>query len=460
MLTRSLASLAQVTGGQLLGADRAFTSVSIDTRTLQAGALFIALRGPNFDGHAFAGEALQRGAVALLVDHAVDVAVPQVVVPDVLAALTRFAHEWRRRFSLPLVGVTGSNGKTTTKEILGSMLALQGSCLVTKGNLNNHLGVPLMLLELEPAHRSAVIEMGANHIGEIAQLAATAQPTVGLVTNAGAAHLEGFGSLEGVAQGKGELFTALAGRGTAVINADDGFAALWRRLAGTARVLTFGIDQPADVVARDIRIQAGVNGFRSDFDLVMPAGVRSVSLHLGGLHNVRNALGAAAAAHAAGASFDDIVTGLGKVRAVAGRLNLQAAHKGARLVDDSYNANPSSIKAGLDTFTALPGCHWLVLGEMRELGADADEQHADIGQYARQAGVARLFAVGARTKLAAAAFGDGAAWFPDLDSLIAAVSAELAPDVIVLIKGSRSNRLERVAAALAAEPGRIAANGH
>jgi len=459
MLTRSLESLARVSGGQLLGGDRTFTSVSIDTRTLKAGALFVALRGPNFDGHAFAADALQRGAVALLADHAVEVALPQVIVPDVLGALTRFAHEWRRKFSLPLVGVTGSNGKTTTKEILGQILQQQGPCLVTRGNLNNHLGVPLMLLELEQAHRTAVIEMGANHIGEIAQLAATAQPTVGLVTNAGAAHLEGFGSLEGVAQGKGELFSALAGRGTAIINADDGFAALWRRLAGSARVVTFGVDQPADVVARDIRVRADANGFHSDFDLVMPAGVRAVSLHLGGLHNVRNALGAAAAAHAAGASFDDIVTGLGQVRPVAGRLNLQPALKGARLVDDSYNANPASIKAGLDTFTALPGRHWLVLGEMRELGSDADEQHADIGRYAKRAGLERLFGVGALAKFATDAFGSGGTWFGSNDELVDAVRDALAADVIVLIKGSRSNRLERVAGALAAEPKRVA-NGH
>lgn len=460
MLMRSLESLAAVTGGELLGGDRSFTSVSIDTRTLKPGALFVALRGPNFDGHAFAAEALQRGAVALLVDRAVEVTLPQVVVPDVLAALTRFAHEWRRKFSLPLVGVTGSNGKTTTKEILGQVLLQQGACLVTRGNLNNHLGVPLMLLELEPVHRSAVIEMGANHIGEIGSLAATAQPTVGLVTNAGAAHLEGFGSLEGVAQGKGEMFTALAGRGTAVINADDDFASLWRRLAGASRVVTFGIDRPADVVARDIRVRADAGGFRSDFDLVMPVGVRSVSLRLGGLHNVRNALGAAAAAHAAGASFDDVVAGLAQVRAVAGRLNLQAALKGARLVDDSYNANPTSIKAGLDTFTALPGRHWLVLGEMRELGADADEQHAEIGRYARQAGVERLFAIGARARLAAEAFGSGGEWFADAEALTSAVREALAADVIVLIKGSRSNRLERVAQALAVEPARAAANGH
>ncbi len=459
-MTRSLAFLAQATAGQLVGSDVSFTSVSIDTRTLQAGSLFVAIRGPNFDGHAFAVTAKEKGAVALLVDHALAVDLPQVIVPDVLAGLTRFAREWRRRFSLPLVGVTGSNGKTTTKEILGTIMARQGSCLITRGNLNNHLGVPLMLLELESAHRSAVIEMGANHVGEIADLAATSQPTVGLVTNAGAAHLEGFGSLDGVARGKGEMFSALAGRGTAVINADDQYAPLWRELAGTARVVTFGVDQPADVVARNVRVQTSAHGFRSDFDLVMPAGVRAVSLHLGGVHNVRNALGAAAAASAAGASFDDIVSGVGQVRPVAGRLDLKPARNGARIVDDSYNANPSSLMAGLDTFKALSGRRWLVLGEMRELGIDADEQHAAIGRYARGAGIERLFGTGAGARMAVEAFGSGAEWFAELDSLIEAVQGSLQSDVTLLIKGSRSNRLERVAAALAAEPPRVAANGH
>lgn len=457
---RTLAYLAQATGGQLEGRDVAFEGVSIDSRTAPAKSLFVALRGPNFDGHAFAADALKRGAAGLLVERVLDVALPQVVVPDTAAALARFASEWRRRFSLPLVGVTGSNGKTTTKEILGTILAREGSCLVTRGNLNNHFGVPLMLLELESSHRSAVIEMGANHGGEIAHLAAIAQPTVGLVTNAGAAHLEGFGSLDGVARGKGEMFSALAGRGTAVINADDVYAPLWKQLAGASRVLTFGIDAAADVVARDVRLEAGPSGFRSSFDLVMPAGVRSITLQLGGLHNVRNALGAAAAAAAAGASFDNIAAGLAQVRPVAGRLDLQPALRGAFLVDDSYNANPTSLRAGLETFRGLPGRRWLVLGEMREVGASADEQHAEIGRFARASGIERLFAVGERTRIAADAFGSGAQWFADLDALIAAVEAGLEPGVTLLIKGSRSNRLERVTAALRTGPAAAAARGH
>ncbi len=459
-MTRTLAYLAQVTGGQLRGQDGSFDGVSIDSRTVPVGALFVALRGPNFDGHAFAADAQKRGAAALLVEHALSVDLPQVIVPDTSAALARFASEWRRRFSLPLVGVTGSNGKTTTKEILGAILAREGACLVTRGNLNNHLGVPLMLLQLESSHRSAVIEMGANHGGEIAHLTTLAQPTVGLVTNAGAAHLEGFGSLEGVARGKGEMFAALAGRGTAVVNADDAFASLWKGLAGSSRVITFGIDAAADVVARDVRLEAGPSGFRSIFDLVMPAGVRSVTLQLGGLHNVRNALGAAAAASAAGASFDNIAAGLAQVRPVAGRLDLRPALHGAFLVDDSYNANPTSLHAGLETFRSMPGRRWLVLGEMREVGAGADEQHAEIGRFARESGIERLFAVGEQARISSNAFGSGAEWFADLDALITAVEAGLEPGVTLLIKGSRSNRLERVAAALGTESAPAASRGH
>src|SRR5262245_45026205 len=303
----TLARLASCGDGKLVGQDRIFDSISTDSRSLPPGALFAALRGEHFDGHDFAAAAVERGACGLLVERELPAKLPQVIVADTLRALTSCAREQRRRFRGPVIAITGSNGKTTTKDMIGAIVSELGPCLVTKGNLNNHIGVPLTLMGLNEQHQHAVIEMGANHRGEIAHLASIAHPTVGLVTNAGAAHLEGFGSLEGVAEGKGEMFTALAGRGTAVINADDGFAALWRRLAGTTRVVTFGIDRPADVVARDIRVRADTGGFRSDFDLVMPAGVRAVSLRLGGLHNVRNVLGAAAAAHAAGASFDDVV---------------------------------------------------------------------------------------------------------------------------------------------------------
>ena len=452
MTQMRLGDLARIGQGRLVGSDRAFASVSTDTRTITAGALFVALTGPNFDGHDFVAAAAQKGAAAALVSRAVEVAIPQVIVADTLASLAEFAREWRRQFAIPVIGVTGSNGKTTTKEIIGAILSRLGSTLITRGNLNNHIGVPLMLLEMTASHRYAVIEMGANHIGEIAHLAAIAEPSIGIVTNAGAAHLEGFGGLDGVAQGKGEMFKALPANGVAVVNADDKYASFWKDNRSADEVFTFGFEQPADFTAHKVQAAGDQGGFKIDFELVTPMGTRPATLGLGGLHNLRNALGACAVATAAGAKLDDLVAGLGAVRAVAGRLELKPALNGAFLVDDSYNANPSSLKAGLDAFRSFGGARWLVLGDMMELGDSADELHAEVGRYAKQAGIARLFAIGQRSHFAVEAFGRGAQWFKDIDSLIAEARAALAPGIAVLIKGSRSNRLERVTNALAQNP--------
>ena len=459
MISWQLSEIARIATGQLVGENRAFTSVSTDTRTLKSGALFVALTGPNFDGHDFVANAAQAGAAAALVARPLAVAIPQLVVADPLAALSAFAREWRRQFSIPVIGVTGSNGKTTTKEIIGAILSRLGDCLVTRGNLNNHIGVPLTLLELTAKHRYAVIEMGANHQGEIAQLAAIAEPAIGIVTNAGAAHLEGFGSLQGVATGKGEMFQALPSSGVAVINADDAFANFWRENRAAEKVLTFGFEQPADFMAHKVQAAGDANGFRIDFDLVTPQGTKAATLGLAGLHNLRNALGAAAVAAAAGATLDQIVTGLGAMRAVAGRLELKPAINGAFLVDDSYNANPSSLKAGLDALRSFGGARWLVLGDMLELGDSADELHAEVGRYARDSGVTRLLAIGTRSRFAVEAFGRGARWFKDIDALIADAKSTLTAGVAVLIKGSRANRLERVSAALSAAPSSAGA-GH
>ena len=445
----TLAGLARCGAGRLVGEDRSVAAISIDSRSLPPGALFVALRGERFDGHDFVQAAADRGACGLLVERELPVRIPQIVVSNTLEALTACARTQRQRFSGPVVGITGSNGKTTTKEMVGAILGGIGACLVTRGNLNNHIWVPLTLLELRAEHRYAVIEMGANHVGEIAHLASLAEPTVGIVTNAGAAHLEGFGSLAGVAQGKGEMFRALPPEGVAVINADDTFAAQWRDSSAADRVLTFGFEQPADFMAHKVKTQSDASGFRTDFELVTPYGSKPATLALGGLHNLRNALGAAAAACAVGVEIDEIVAGLAAMKSVAGRLELKPALNGAFLVDDSYNANPSSLKAGLDAFRTFGGVRWLVLGEMRELGDSADELHAEVGRYAKQAGIARLFAVGERSRFAVEAFGRGAQWFGSLDALIAEASKSLTTGVAVLIKGSRANRLERVAAALA-----------
>jgi UDP-N-acetylmuramoyl-tripeptide--D-alanyl-D-alanine ligase len=447
--TLTLDGLARCSDGRLVGEDRPFDAVSTDSRTLPSGALFAALRGERFDGHDFAPAAAERGACGLLVERQLPIALPQVVVADTLRAMAACARAHRRRFSGPLVAVTGSNGKTTTKEMIGAVLSRLGPCLVTKGNLNNHIGVPLTLLGLRSDHRFAVIEMGANHRSEIARLASIAEPTIGLVTNAGAAHLEGFGSMDGVAAGKGELFSGLPASGIAVINADDAYADLWRSLAGRRHVITFGLEHPAAFSARRLERSVGPAA-RLDFDLVCPGGVARARLELAGIHNLRNALGAAAAAHAAGAPLEHIVAGLAAVRPVSGRLEFRPAANGALLVDDSYNANPGSLKAGLDAFREFRGERWLVLGDMLELGAAADDLHAEIGRYARDTGVNRLLAFGGKARLAADAFGAGASWFENIDDLISEARAGLRPHVALLVKGSRANRLERVTAALAA----------
>jgi UDP-N-acetylmuramoyl-tripeptide--D-alanyl-D-alanine ligase len=461
MIAWKLSEIVRYSQGQLSGADGEFTSVSTDSRTIKPGALFVALSGPSFDGHDFVATAAQNGAAAALVARKVSVDLPQIVVADPLAALSEFAREWRRQFRIPVVGVTGSNGKTTTKELIGAILSQLGPTLVTRGNLNNHIGVPLTLLELTKQHRYAVIEMGANHLGEIAHLARIAEPTIGIVTNAGAAHLEGFGSLQGVATGKGEMFQALPIEGVAVINADDKYASQWRDVSSADRILTFGFEQPADFMAHRVREVSTVSGFRTEFDLVTPDGTIPATLPLAGLHNLRNALGAAAAACAAGTEIERIASGLAAMKTVAGRLELKPAINGAYLVDDSYNANPSSLKAGLDALRSVADKRWLVLGEMKELGDASDELHAEVGRYARQAGIERLLAIGEGSRFSVEAFGRGAQWFADIDALIRDAKATLTSGVAVLIKGSRANRLERVSAALSATPAaNTNTNGH
>ncbi len=460
-MIRDLAELARVTGGRLEGANLAFDSVSTDSRTIEPGSLFVALVGEKFDAHDYVRQAAQRGCSAALVSRPVEAAVPQVVVADTLAALSAFARAWRGDYQGTVVGITGSNGKTTVKEMTGTILGTCGPCLVTQGNLNNHIGVPLTLVRLRPEHLYAVIEMGANHRGEIAHLAAIARPDVGLVVNAGPAHLEGFGGMDGVARGKGEMFEALGSSGTAVINADDRFAGFWRGLARAAgRVVTFGMDTDADFTASGVVEQATGQGFITEFDLKCPLGGRRLSIALSGSHNVMNALAAAAAASAAGASLDAIADGLASMLPVAGRLRMRAALNGARLIDDSYNANPGSVRAGLESLAKLPGEHWLVLGEMRELGADSDRLHAEMGALARQSGVSRMLAIGDESRHAVEAFGVGGQWFAAVDDLVAVARSDLGKDVTLLVKGSRSNRLERVADALAADGGSAGGGGH
>jgi len=449
-MKRTLEEFARACGGRLQGADATFTDVVSDSRTLKRGQLFVALQGPNFNGQDFVGAALQAGAAGAVVGAAQPVALPQIVVPDTQAALERAARSWRARFAGPLVGVAGSNGKTTAKEMTASILAQAGECLATRGNLNNHIGVPLTLMRLTPGHRFAVIEMGANRAGEVAALVALARPSIGLITNAGAEHLEGFGTLEGVARAEGEMVAGLTPAATAVINADDEFVSLWRG-STPARVVTFGVRQRADFTATDVRASVGAHGFRTHFRLSAPQGSAAIELSLGGAHNVANALAAAAAAAAAGATLEHIAAGLAAVRAVPGRLQFKQSASGAWLIDDSYNANPSSMRAAIEVLATLSGRKWLVLGDMGELGAFAADAHTDIGEFARAQGIERLYATGPLMQRAVESFGAGARWYGAAAELTAALHEALrdaGPEVRLLVKGSRSNRLERVVEAL------------
>jgi UDP-N-acetylmuramoyl-tripeptide--D-alanyl-D-alanine ligase len=447
-MKRTLRDAATAIGGRLVGEDRPYGAVATDSRTLNPGALFVALRGPTFDGGEFVAAAAARGAIGAIVDREVPHALPQIVVPDALRALQQLGQAWRAEFTLALLAVAGSNGKTTTKEMIAAILSRMGLCMATHGNLNNHIGVPVTLMRLEASHRSAVIEMGANRIGDVAELMRLVRPTVGLITNAGAEHLEGFGTLDGVAQGEGETVSCLDPSATAIINADDAYAGYWRKVATARRIVTFGVHAPADFMAKDSKQTIERGEFLTRFTLECPLGVRAITLKAGGAHNIGNALAAAAAAAAAGASLEDIALGLADFRAVAGRLQLKAGTHDSWIIDDSYNANPSSVRAGLEVLRALPGATWLVLGDMAELGEFAEDSHAHMGAYARDCGIKRLFALGPQSSRAVETFGSGAEWFADADSLTRRLQAELAPGVTVLIKGSRVNRLERVVQAL------------
>jgi UDP-N-acetylmuramoyl-tripeptide--D-alanyl-D-alanine ligase len=368
-------------------------------------------------------------------------------VPDTRRTLIQLAHAWRARFALPLVAVTGSNGKTTVKEMIATLLGGSQPVLATRGNLNNDLGVPLTLLRLSAQHRYAVIEMGANHPGEIVGLTALARPDVAVITNAGPAHLEGFGDLNGVARAKGEIFQGLADGGTAVINADDPFCDLWVRLAGDRRVVTFGLANPADV--RGSRIDLSDQGAR--FRLSTPAGTCDIALSLVGRHNVMNALAAAAAAFALGLALEVIGEGLARTAPTKGRFQLRHGANGARLIDDTYNANPASLLSGMQALAAFPGERVLVLGDMAELGESAARWHTEIGAKAREIGITRLFATGRLGELAVRSFGEGGAYFSDHQALIRTLRQEVLPEMTLLVKGSRCMRMEQVVEALSTE---------
>ncbi|MCF6324827.1 MAG: UDP-N-acetylmuramoyl-tripeptide--D-alanyl-D-alanine ligase [Gammaproteobacteria bacterium] len=446
--TFSLLQLAQLCGGELRGDEASFSALSIDSRTINNDDLFVALRGPNFDGHAFVSAAQQAGAVALLVEHAVDSELPQVIVNDSHRALGELASAWRMKYSIPVIAVTGSNGKTSVKEMLASILGQQGDVLATKGNLNNDIGVPLTLMRINSGHRYAVIEIGANHHGEIRYLTNLAKPTIALVNNAGPSHLEGFGDIAGVAKAKGEIFEGLQKGGVAVINADDKYSDVWELICAEIECKHFGIDKETDISATDLVRVAGAG-----YCFKLHAGEQSIeiSLPLPGRHNVMNALAASTAAMAAGATLNSVRDGLQSLVDVGGRLQIRQSPAGVTVIDDTYNANPASLQAGLDVLNEHEGEKILVLADMGELGDLAVSLHRQMGEQAHRTGVKQFFTIGNMARHAAQAFGATASHFTAQDALISELRKVLASStqpVTVMVKGSRSMKMEHVVSAL------------
>lgn len=445
----TLSQAAQSFGGTLLYPDCRFNAVSIDTRTLRRGDLFIAVRGARFDGHDFLPQAAQSACGIVVQQPDKGIPLPQWVVPDTLVALGQLASLGREQFSGPVIAITGSSGKTSVKEMVAAILNDCGPTLATRGNLNNHIGVPLTLLGLAVQHRYAVIEMGASAPGEIAYACGIARPTVALVNNVMPAHVEGFGSLAGVARAKGEIYRGLGATGTAVLNLDEPWVSEWRATLPCVNTLTFSVaDQQADMRVAEVVFDG--TGCAA-FTLLTTSGSVPVKLRVSGRHNLANAVAASACALAAGASLANISAGLANVMPVQGRMEFKRGSNGVRIIDDSYNANPGSVRAAIDSLAGFAGERLLVLGDMAELGAETAQMHRDVGAYAREKGIDRLLAVGPWGLHTVAGFGADGAHFNDKAALIKALVVALGEGATVLIKGSRSAGMEEVVQAITAE---------
>jgi UDP-N-acetylmuramoyl-tripeptide--D-alanyl-D-alanine ligase len=436
-----LSEIAKVLNGRMLGEDVLVHSVGSDSRNIEKKQLFVGIKGGKFDGNAYATEAVNQGAAAVLVSDENTKARPAVVVQNTLTSLGLLAKHWRNQFDIPLVAVTGSNGKTTVKEMIASILSTSGSriALATQGNLNNDIGMPMTLLKIRKAHTFAVIEMGMSHLGEIDYLTRIAQPTVAVITNAGTAHIGEVGSRDNIAKAKGEIFAGLKEDGIAIINADDDFADYWKSLNKNRKVMTFGLEKAADVSAR-----YKIIGNLTEIKLKTPSGEIEFKLSVLGAHNIHNALAASAVAVALGVSNEDIAKGLAVFGAVKGRLNwLQGIHHSV-VIDDTYNANPDSMKAAIDVLANQKNAQIFVMGDMGELGADAAKMHAEVGAYAKQKGVHSLLALGENSAFAVQAFGKNATHYASLQALLDAASSLIKNDSTVLVKGSRFMQMERV----------------
>jgi UDP-N-acetylmuramoyl-tripeptide--D-alanyl-D-alanine ligase len=446
-----LARVATDLGAKLVGADAEFIGVCSDSRKLMKGDLFVAIRGDRFDGFEFVAQAKKLGAVAAMVnadsldekDHGSRHELPLLVVDDTRLALGRLAESWRAGFDIPLVAVTGSNGKTTVKEMLASILRVaagsDAAVLATTGNLNNDIGLPHTLLQLNAEHRYAVVEMGMNHAGEIDYLTRIAAPTVALINNASSAHLAGLGTVEAVARAKGEILSGLCASGTAIINGDDAAAPLWRTLAGAHELIEFGLNENADVSGNWQWQPDGMT-----LRVSVPQGLFTARLHVPGKHNAYNALAATAAAVALNIPLETIALGLEKFSGVSGRLQRKSGILGATLIDDTYNANPQSFRAAIDVLAKASGKRLLVLGDMGELGDHAAGMHAEIGIAARQAGIDKLYALGEMSARTIREFGAGGRHFEQIEELQSEVAREMDANTTVLVKGSRFMKMERV----------------
>ena len=428
-------------------------SVGSDSRNIAPQELFFALKGENFDGHIYAEQALKQGASAVVISDKNCIARPAILVKDTLLALGMLAKSWRNQFAIPLVAVTGSNGKTTVKEMLTAILkvasAKPDAVLATVGNLNNHIGMPMTLLKIRDYHAFAVIEMGMNHLGEIDYLTRIAQPTVAVINNAGTAHIGELGSRENIAKAKGEIFGGLSDDGTAIINADDDFADYWKSLNQNKKIITFGLKTASDITAVFVE-KDGVN----QVNLTTPNGMVTFNLAMLGKHNISNALAASACAVALGVSNIDIASGLSNMQAVYGRLQRRAGFNGALVIDDTYNANPDSMKAAIDVLATYKNSIF-VMGDMAELGEDALEMHAEIGDYAKQKAIGQFYALGDLSAKASEQFGQNASHFNSLESLVSRLKTQMKQGVTVLVKGSRFMQMERVVALIIEESAEI-----
>ncbi len=447
--TVKLSDIATILNKEVTHPSTEIQQVTSDSRTLQPGALFVALKGDHYDGHDFIAEAEDKGAACILASQPVNAKCPVILVEDTLKALTQLASGYRQHFHFPVIGLTGSCGKTTTKSLIAKIFETQGATLATQGTLNNHIGVPLTLMALRPTHQYAVIEMGANHPGEIAQLTKIVRPSTALITNIAPVHLEGFGSLEGVSRAKAEIFQGLEKSGNAVINADDPYAEYFQRFNAGKTIITFGSQSSAQITAHSIQLN---EESLANFLLVTPTGEIPIQLKLIGEHQVMNALAAAACAYAHHVPLESIQFGLESLEEVNRRLCHYQTPEGAHIIDDSYNANPTATLAALNVLKAAKGKRIFVFADMLELGTEAIDYHKKIGTAAKAMGIEKLYTYGDLAKFAAQTFGDGGFHFSNQQTLLSALTHEIHPNTTLLVKGSNSMKMREVVEALIRDP--------